>query len=70
MSSPKKKENRFPVFTSSIKREIGKKCTKTRDARAKLLFLPIETYCFFGVLVDVAVVVAFRDLKRVPGGAT
>ena len=58
VSSPKKKENRFLGFTSFIKREIGKvlrrscemtakKCTKTRDARAKLLFCqskPIE--CF------------------------
>ena len=46
MSSPKKKENRFPVFTSSIKREIGKKCTKTRDARAKLLFCQSKPIAF------------------------
>ena len=48
-SSGKEKESRCLVFTSSTKREIkafshrsravtAKKCTKKRDARAKLLF--------------------------------
>ena len=47
------------MFTSSTKREIAaKECTKKRDARAKLFFRQAETYCFFAVLVAVAVVVA------------
>ena len=36
----------------------SKKCTKKGDTRAKVFFLPIQTYCFFAVLVAVAVVVA------------
>ena len=54
------------VFPSSTNREIrhlhvcsrattAKKCAKTRGARAKLLFAK-KTYCFFAVLVAVAVV--------------
>ena len=57
--SGKEKEGRCLVFTSSTKREIAaKECTKKRDARAKLFFRQAETYCFFAVLVAVAVVVA------------
>ena len=68
LNSEKQKENRCLVFTSSTKRDITKshvivvqwswrqgKIQKKRAARAKLLF---ETYCFFTVLVDVAVAVA------------
>ena len=62
----KKKETCFLVFPSSTNREIrhlhvcsrattAKKCAKTRGARAKLLFAK-KTYCFFAVLVAVAVV--------------
>ena len=36
----------------------AKKCTKKRDARAKLFFANIN-HCFFAVLVAVAVVVAY-----------
>ena len=57
------------VFTYSIKQahEIrnrattakkSKKCTKKLDVSAKLFFSLLETYCFFAVLVAVAVVVA------------
>ena len=62
----KKKETCFLVFPSSTNREkrhlhvcsratTAKKCAKTRGARAKLLFAK-KTYCFFAVLVAVAVV--------------
>ena len=62
----KKKETCFLVFPSSTNREIkhlhvcsrattAKKRAKTRGARAKLLFAK-KTYCFFAVLVAVAVV--------------
>ena len=48
------------MFTSSTKREIAaKKCTKKRDARAKLFFFAkLKPIAFFAVLVAVAVVVA------------
>ena len=56
--SEKEKEGRCLVFRSSTKREItAKKCTKLRGARAKLFFCQAETYCFFAVLVAVAVAV-------------
>ena len=62
-SSGKEKESCCLVFTFSTKRDIRhfhvivsqrqlKNVKKKRDARAKLLF------CFFAVLVDVAVVFA------------
>ena len=62
----KEKETCSLVFPSSTNREIrqlhvcsrattAKKCAKTRGARAKLLFAK-KTYCFFVVLVAVAVV--------------
>ena len=76
MSSPKKKENRFLGFTSFIKREIGKvlrrscemtakKCTKTRDARAKLLFCQSKPIAFspFSLMSP-------SSLLKVPGDAT
>ena len=55
------------LFTSSIKREIShfkvvvvqkraKKCTKNRDARARLLFCLLKPIVFFDVLVAVRVV--------------
>ena len=38
---------------------MAKKCTKKRDARAKLLFCQSQPIaCFFAVLVNVTVVVA------------
>jgi len=47
------------VVNSRCRAVTAKKCTKKRDARANLLFCQTtETYCFFDVLVDVAVVVA------------
>ena len=36
----------------------AEKCTKRRDARAKLLFCQFKPIAFFAVLVAVAVVVA------------
>ena len=66
-----KKETFFVVFTCSLKRarEIRKFhvavvqrrlkiWAKKRDARAKVLVLLIQTYCFFAVLVALAVIVA------------
>ena len=35
---------------------MARKCTKKRDARAKLLFCQSKPIAFFAVLVDVAVV--------------
>ena len=68
----RKRKFRRCLFTSSIEREIrhfhvvgvqkrAKKCTKKRDARAKMLFA-CKTFCFFDDLIAVRVV----DLK-VPG---
>ena len=59
VSLEKEKQNFCVVLTNSIKRacEIScrsrattaKNCTKKRDARAKMFFLPISTFCFFAV---------------------
>ena len=71
-SSGKEKESCYLVFLFSTKREIrhfhvvvvqrrpAKKCTKKREARAKLLFCPSKPVAFFfvAVLVAVTVVVA------------
>ena len=47
----KEKENFGVMLTDSIKRaqscNKAKKCTKKRDARAKLLFCQSKTYCLF-----------------------
>ena len=61
-------QSRCLVFMFSTKREIrhfhvvravkAKKCTKKRNARAKLLICHSKPSCVFAVLVDVAVVVA------------
>ena len=62
LSSRKEKENRCLMFTSSINREIrkfqvvfvqktAKKCTKKRDARAKLLFCQSKTIAFLPFLL-------------------
>ena len=39
----------------------AKKCTKGRDAYTEFVVLPIETHCFFAVLIAVAItiVIAF-----------
>ena len=66
-SSKKKIEFRRHLFTYPIKREIrhfhvvvvqkrAKKCTKNRDARARLLFCLLKPIVFFDVLVAVRVV--------------
>ena len=55
------------MSTSSIKRQIGrfhvvvvqwttKECSKERDARAELLFCPLNLLCFEVVVVVVVVV--------------
>ena len=64
LSSQKQRENRCLVFTSSIKREIRKFHVVVVQWREKniqksvIVVLPISTYRFFAVLVDVVVVVA------------
>ena len=62
-STGKEKESRCLVFTFSTfsrrsRAVTAKKCTKKRDSRAKLLF------CFFAVLLTVAVDVAPQNLGR------
>ena len=37
------------IFSRGV---TAKKCTKKRDARAKLLFCQSKPFCFFAVLVD------------------
>ena len=43
----------------------AEKCTKKRDARAKLLFCQSINLLFFAVLVAVTVVVAYNKLPNV-----
>ena len=67
--SGKEKESHGFLFMSSTKHEtrhfhtcrsamMAKKCPKKAWCTCKVVVLPVSTYCFFDVLIDVAVIIA------------